>query len=145
MWHSTCLWFPVHSVPEYPHFFLSIFIFSGHISKILILSSLFAHGGHRQHVHPSISPYASRAVRTCRSTGPSQCLLSLLECIDKISKRKNTLPSMKWGLKVSLKYLTPSSALRDSRLRSPLRISASPTGLFLQCWSTFSWFKHCKI
>ena len=37
---------------------------------------------------------------------------------------------MKWGLNVSLKYLTPSCALRDSRLRSSLCISASPTSLF---------------
>ena len=31
---------------------------------------------------------------------------------------------------VFLKYLTPSVALRDSRLRSPLCISASPTSRF---------------
>ena len=36
---------------------------------------------------------------------------------------------MKWGLKVSWKYLTPSSALRDSRLRSPWNFSAIPTSL----------------
>ena len=52
---------------------------------------------------------------------------------------------MKWDLIVSLKFLTPSSALRDSRLRSPFCISASPTSLFLQYWSSFSCSKHCKI
>ena len=34
---------------------------------------------------------------------------------------------MKGSLNVSLKYLTPSVALRDSRSSSPLYISASPT------------------
>ena len=38
---------------------------------------------------------------------------------------------MKWGLNVSLKYLTPSTVFRDSRSRSPLYISASPTKWFL--------------
>ena len=44
---------------------------------------------------------------------------------------------MKWRLKVFLKYLTPSSALRDSQLGSPLRISASPTNLFFSAGSRF--------
>ena len=44
---------------------------------------------------------------------------------------------MKWCLKVSLKYLTPSSALRGSWLRSPLYISASPTSLFLSAGPRF--------
>ena len=49
---------------------------------------------------------------------------------------------MKWSLKVSWKYLTPSSALRDSRLRSNLYFSAIPTSLCfsagprLLTWST---------
>ena len=44
---------------------------------------------------------------------------------------------MKWSLKVSLKYLTPSSALRGSWLKSPLCISASPTSLFLSAGPRF--------
>ena len=44
---------------------------------------------------------------------------------------------MKWGLNVSMKYLTPSSALRDSRLRSPLCICASPTCLFFSAGLRF--------
>ena len=44
---------------------------------------------------------------------------------------------MKWGLNVSLKYLTPSSALRDSRLRSPCCVSASPTSLFFSAGPRF--------
>ena len=44
---------------------------------------------------------------------------------------------MKWCLNVSLKYLTPSSALRDSRLRSPLCISPSPTSLFFSAGPRF--------
>ena len=44
---------------------------------------------------------------------------------------------MKWGLNVPLKYLTPSSALRDSRLRSPLCISASSTSLFFSAGPRF--------
>ena len=49
---------------------------------------------------------------------------------------------MKWGLNVSQKYLTPSSALTDSRLRSPVHIVAAPKSLFfnasprLLTWST---------
>ena len=45
---------------------------------------------------------------------------------------------MKWGLNVSLKYLTPSAALRDSWLRSPLYSSASPTSLFFSAGPRFS-------
>ena len=37
---------------------------------------------------------------------------------------------MKWCINVFLKYLTPSVAHRDSRLNSPLYISASPTSRF---------------
>ena len=37
---------------------------------------------------------------------------------------------MKWSLHVFLKYLTPSVALRDSRLSSPSYTSASPTSRF---------------
>ena len=44
---------------------------------------------------------------------------------------------MKWGLKVFLKYLTPSSDLRDSRPRSPLYIDVSPTSLFFNAGPRF--------
>ena len=44
---------------------------------------------------------------------------------------------MKWGLNVFLKYLTPSVALRDSRLSSPLHISASPTSRFFSAARRF--------
>ena len=55
----------------------------------------------------------------------------LLVWIDQISTWTHT--SLLWwcgGLNVSLKYLTPSSTVRDSRSRSPLYVSASPTSLF---------------
>ena len=42
------------------------------------------------------------------------------------------------GLNVFLKYLTPSVALKDSRLRGPLHISASPTSLFFSAGPRFS-------
>ena len=38
-----------------------------------------------------------------------------------------------------------SSGRRGSRSRSLLCISTSPTSLFFQCWSTFAYFKNCKI
>ena len=44
---------------------------------------------------------------------------------------------MKWGLKVFLKYLTPSVTLRDSRSSSPLYISASPTSRFFSAGPRF--------
>ena len=49
------------------------------------------------------------------------------------------------GPQRSLKFLTPSSALRHSRLRSPLCISAFPTILFFSAGFSFSCFKHCRI
>ena len=44
---------------------------------------------------------------------------------------------MKWGLKIFLKYIHPSVALRDSRLRSPSYISASPTSRFFSAGPCF--------
>ena len=44
---------------------------------------------------------------------------------------------MKWGLNVSLKYLTPSAVFRCSQSRSPFGFSVLDTLFFL--------FKHCKI
>ena len=44
---------------------------------------------------------------------------------------------MKWGLNVFLKYLTPSVALRDSRLSSPLYISASSRSRFFSASPRF--------
>ena len=44
---------------------------------------------------------------------------------------------MKWGLNVFLKYLTPSVALRNSRLTCPLYISASPTSRFFSAGPRF--------
>ena len=54
--------------------------------------------------------------------------------------QRNTLwaPLMMWGLEVSLKYLTPSAALRDSRSRSPWYISTSPVSLFFSVSPRFS-------
>ena len=44
---------------------------------------------------------------------------------------------MKWGLNVSLKYLTPPVALRDSRSSGPLYLSASPTSRFFSAGPRF--------
>ena len=45
---------------------------------------------------------------------------------------------MKWGLNLSLKYLTPSAAFRGCGSRSFLCISASPTSLFFSVAPGFS-------
>ena len=68
---------------------VSIFIVSGHISKILILSLLFAHGGHRQQVHPSIS---QTLLEKWKLADPLDHLDASSPCsnkIDKISRGKH--------------------------------------------------------
>ena len=71
---------------------------------------------------------ASKTVKTCRSTWPFLNFLFLFDWTERISRGTHSeLPLMKWSLNVFLKYLTPSVALRDSLLSSPLYISASPT------------------
>ena len=78
---------------------------------------------------------ASKTMKTCRSTWPFLNFLFLFDWTERISRGTHSeLPLMKWSLNVFLKYLTPSVALRDSRLSSPLYISASPTSrLFSAC------------
>ena len=104
-------------------------------STLLVCLSVFSWAA-----WPSINPLSvSRAMRTCRSTWPSRCFLFLLGKKEK-NLQRNTLWAhlMKWGLNVSLKYLTPSAVFRCSRSRSPLYISASPTRLFFSAGPWFS-------
>ena len=58
-WVVTCVAFHVSLVSGASGSSISSFLvylhFSVHISKVLVSSSLFAHGGYRQHVRPSIS------------------------------------------------------------------------------------------
>ena len=51
---STFLGFLVCSDSKPSHLLLFFSIFLSHVGKILILSLLFAQGGHRLHVHPGI-------------------------------------------------------------------------------------------
>ena len=87
---------------------------------------------------------ASGAKKTCRSNRPSPCFLSLLEKVNKISRGKSILSSLDvvGSQCVSRKYLTPSSAFRDSRLRSPFtRFCNSEISLFFSAgprWLTSS-------
>ena len=76
--------------------------------------------------------------KPCRSTWPFPNFLFLLDWSDK-NLQRNTLwaPFRKWGLNVFLKHLTPSVALRDSRLSSPSYISASPTSRFFSAGPRF--------
>ena len=59
--------------------------------------------------------------------------LSLSLVTNELHRQNTSHPQ--WSLKVSFKYLTPSSARRDARSRSPLHIAASPTSLFLNAGS----------
>ena len=93
VWRTSCLGSPVRSDPEPQHlFFLSSFIVLIHIGKILVVSLGFAHGGHQQHVQPSVS----RTIRKqCKLAGPldhldasSSCSIELME-----SPEEHTLSS----------------------------------------------------
>ena len=116
--------------------FLSFFIQLSHVSEVLVLSSLSFNGG--KHLSS-----ASRAMKTFRSNDylniSSSCFGKLIK-----SPEERILSSFEVGSQRILKYLTPSSALGDSRSRK-LCISASPTSLFFYAWPRFPAFKHCTI